>query len=149
MVGPKEESDTGRGMRYHAKEEFDGVNQSRWIFEERNIPLFPTNMLLTRILIGKVTDMKRLEKILRDVPIVQANPRWNCVTWVRNSLEALQTDGKALGSCQLDWAVVRDIAMRFTEFKKDQHRFDGLGLSICRRLPRTIYSRENRRLLEA
>jgi len=102
-----------------------GPAQMQWVYEEKVIPLVATNMLLVRIMIGKVTNMERLKETLRGVPIVQGDPEWNCVSWVKNALKAFQDDSKALGTCQIDWERVRDAAMDYCQDKKDQHRFDG------------------------
>jgi hypothetical protein len=107
----------------------------QWIYEEKTVPLLATNMLLVRVMIGKVVDMERLERALRSVPIVQNNPEWNCVIWVRNALEALHVDGKALGTCEIHWTTVRDTAMKYCQDKKDQHRFDGKGDFNMRKAP--------------
>ncbi|KAI9816366.1 MAG: hypothetical protein M1832_005123 [Thelocarpon impressellum] len=123
IVGPKLEVEDGRGTRFHAKSGAFG----EWYYDEMEISLLASQMILVRVMIGKVIDMHRLVGTLRNVPVVQNDPRWNCVEWVRNALEALRADGHALGTSQLDWNRVRDAAMRYCQQKKDQHRFDGMG----------------------
>lgn len=125
MTGPKEEVEGGRGMRYHAKEQILHTGQIQWIYEERDIPLIATNMLLVRVVVGKVTNMEQLVKILRNVPIVQGDGAWNCITWVKHALEALQFSKEALGTCRIEWIPVRDAAMKYCGDKKKDHRFDG------------------------
>jgi hypothetical protein len=134
LVGPKLEDDECRGMRYHAKER---VIQSgtEWVFDEQDIPLKPTGMILVRIMIGKVEDKARLVSVLRNTPIRQGLPGWNCVSWVKEVLEGLKTDGKAMGTSVLEWESVRDEAMRYCQRKKDQHRFDGLGSYDLSKVP--------------
>ncbi|KAH6664026.1 hypothetical protein B0J14DRAFT_621330 [Halenospora varia] len=94
IVGPIKEAENRRGMRYHAKERMGTQGQLEWYFNGQD-----------------VLDNKRLESMLRQVPIKQGEPRWNCVIWVKEALEALGADGKALG----------------TGDKKNEHRFDGKG----------------------
>ena len=84
-------------------------------------------MLLVRIMIGKVKKMDRLESALRKVPIRQGQMGWNCVGWVKEALEALNADGKALGTSVTEWQAVRDGAMQYVQRKKAEHRFDGRG----------------------
>lgn len=84
-------------------------------------------MLLVRIMIGKVEDKNRLTAILRNTPIKQGQPGWNCVWWVKEALERVKDDGKALGTSVLEWEKVKDGAMCFCQKKKDEHRFDGKG----------------------
>ncbi len=50
IVGPKIEVEGKLGMRYHAKERPKQGGGSEWYFEERNIPLAPTYMLLARVI---------------------------------------------------------------------------------------------------
>lgn len=47
--------------------------------------------------------------------------------WVKEVLEGLEADGKAMGTSVLEWERVRDEAMKYCQRKKDQHRFDGQG----------------------
>ena len=91
------------------------------------------DMLLVRIIIGKVLDPERLKDILRNVPVKQNDSAWNCVCWVRDALvrvwattaEGGQDVLGASSSCLQEWSTVRDAAMRYVEGKKAQHRFDG------------------------
>ena len=126
LVGPKLEDDGRRGMRYQAKER-PTPSGTEWFFDEQNIPLAPTGMLLVRIMIGKAKDKARLVSVLRNTPTRQGQPGWNCVIWVKEVLEGLKADGKAMGTSVLEWETVRDEAMKYCQRKRDQHRFDGQG----------------------
>lgn len=108
---------------------------SKWTFEERECSLAPTSMLLVRITVGKVADGNRLVEILRNTPIRQGQPGWNCVFWVREALEMLKVDLKALGTSVVEWEKVRSGAMDYCQRKKDQHRFDGQGNFDMRKVP--------------
>lgn len=79
--------------------------------------------------------MDCLTETVRGTPIVQSDPNWNCVTWVKDALETLQVDGRALGTSQLDWKTVRDAAMGYCQEKRVQHRFDGSGTFDIRKAP--------------
>lgn len=80
-------------------------------------------MLLIRVVVGKVEDAARLDLILRQVPVREDDVGWNCVTWVRDALTALEKDGKALGTSQTNWNKVRQVAMTYCEQKKKRGRF--------------------------
>jgi hypothetical protein len=110
------------GTRYHAKERIDG-----WVFDEQTINLQPTNALLVRVMIGKIERKDRAVDIIRKTPIKSREPGWNCVIWIKEALAALQADGKALGTSNVDWNAVRAAAMWYVEKKKAEHRFDGKG----------------------
>lgn len=116
------------GKRLHAKEKMtfaDGVPRSRSEFEERSIAMASTAMALVRIVIGKVVNIARLETALRSTPVKREHPGWNCVKWVKDALEAVENDSKAVGPSKTDWNTVRNTAMRCAESKRVQHRFDG------------------------
>lgn len=115
------------GTRYHAKERLTQTGETEWYYEERDTSLTPTSMLLVRVIIGKVKDRDRLVNVLRNNPIRQGNSDWNCVMWIKEALEGLKVDGKALGTSVTEWNQVRDGAMTYCQRKKDQHRFDGQG----------------------
>ncbi|KAK3352226.1 hypothetical protein B0T25DRAFT_455583 [Lasiosphaeria hispida] len=133
IVGPKTESNASRGHRFHAKEKFHvfgnpPVAQTVWEYEEREIPMMPTSMLLVRIVIGKVKDRSRLESILRNIPLQPEVEGWNCVAWVKEAVETALQDKRALGSTKnLNWDSIRELAMWYINEKKAAHRFDGLG----------------------
>ncbi|KFY40704.1 hypothetical protein V494_03366 [Pseudogymnoascus sp. VKM F-4513 (FW-928)] len=127
LVGPKNEVEGGQGTRYHAKERLGADGQMQWIFEELPVSLQATNMLLVRVRIGKVEKLDRLVDIIRTVPIRQGEQGWNCVSWVKESLESIRGDGKALGTSVTEWRKVRDEAMAYCQKKRDEHRFDGEG----------------------
>jgi hypothetical protein len=126
-VGPKDEAKGGIGMRYHAKERITGPNASAWLFEEKETSLSATSMLLVRVMIAKVEKKDRLISTLRDTPIKQDVAGWNCVGWVKEALQNLEMDGKALGTAVTDWTKVRNAVMEYCQQQKDKHRFDGQG----------------------
>lgn len=102
--------------------------QTVWEYEEREIPMRPTSMLLVRIMIGKVKDRNRLESILRNIPLQPEVEGWNCVAWVKEAINTALQDKRALGSPKnLSWDSIRDLAMWYVGEKKAAHRFDGQG----------------------
>lgn len=138
LVGPKHEDSNSTGKRFHVKETMttvDGCTQSRWVFEERDIGMNPTAMILVRIVIGKVGNLDRVASVLRQVPVHQNLPGWNCVSWLRDALEMLRTNGKALSGARSSavtpeaataaWEEDKKVALEFVRDKERQHRFDG------------------------
>jgi PAB1-binding protein PBP1 len=79
--------------------------------------------LLARILIAKVEDKARMERVLENVPIVQKDPSWRCRTSIINAVEALQKDGKALGTSKLDWDEIESTARKYVASKIDAGRY--------------------------
>lgn len=135
IIGPKTEREDGQGWRYHAKEAFRPDGSSGWLFEERNIPLLATQMLLVRVCVGKLEKTDRVKAILRSVPIRGDVPDWNCVYWVMDAFRLLAADNGAMGTNVLEWTPVRNAVMAFVQRKKEQHRFDGQGSVDTRRAP--------------
>ncbi len=62
IFGPKEEKDGTQGVRYPAMNQVD-----KWVFEERSTSLEATNMLLVRVMIGKVVDTEGLKRVMHSV----------------------------------------------------------------------------------
>ncbi|KAL8750630.1 MAG: hypothetical protein Q9184_006355 [Pyrenodesmia sp. 2 TL-2023] len=125
LVGPKGEDKSAKGFRFHAKNPVNATGESEWMYDEQAIGMARTASLLVRIVVAKVTDMDRLRAAIRSVPIIQNDLSWTCITWLRNALEAVEADGKAVGTSKLDWEIVRRTAKSYIQEKKDAHRFDG------------------------
>ncbi|KAJ5199848.1 hypothetical protein N7491_009355 [Penicillium cf. griseofulvum] len=134
IVGPKYEHENSTGFCYHANEYPKVGGGSEWYFEEIECPL-THNSILVRIVIGKVLDPYHTAEIMRNTPVRQGRPGWNCVAWVKEALETLQADNKALGTSMLEWSIVRNIAMAYCQRKQEQHRFDGRGNFDMKRAP--------------
>ncbi|KAK5707470.1 hypothetical protein LTR97_000004 [Elasticomyces elasticus] len=127
IIGPKKETASSMGIRFHAMNTIQPDGTVAWQFEEKKISLQPTDMLLARVCIGKVADNQRLHTVLRSVPVQQDVDDWNCVSWVQVALHLLQDDRNAVGTGQLDWSDVRECAMGYVERKKVEGRFDSSG----------------------
>ncbi|KAL8992550.1 MAG: hypothetical protein Q9169_007016 [Polycauliona sp. 2 TL-2023] len=123
------------GHRFHVKN-LPGDETTIWHFEETHIPFLQENgILLALIVIAKVTDRSRLVQLLREVEVVQGDPRWTCVRWVEDAIGAVkkekakgkQKEGKdgVVGTSVLEWVVVRDRAKGYVEEKKKEDRYNG------------------------
>ena len=89
-----------------------------------------TNTLLVRVVIGKITNLRRLLQTLRSVPVVQNDPGWRCRSWCADALAALARDGQALGTSVLDWQRIEEIARRYVREKTTQGRFNNSALLL-------------------
>ncbi|KAI3399149.1 hypothetical protein diail_7728 [Diaporthe ilicicola] len=136
LVGPKYEDSNSKGKRFHVKETMtavDGRTKSRWVYEERDISMNPTAMILVRVVIGKVASAERVAAVLRQVPVRDNQSGWNCVWWLREALGMLRAGGggKALArsssssSSVPSWEEAGEAAMGFVRRKEREHRFDG------------------------
>ncbi|KIM95991.1 hypothetical protein OIDMADRAFT_44786 [Oidiodendron maius Zn] len=124
-----EDSDNGNveGVRYDAKERMTKSSKTKWYFEERRGGVDGNGMLLIRLIVAKVPQPSELIHILRQVPVKQGLPGWNCVAWVKEALEKIEAHGKVLGTHRAEWLDVMDTALWYVEKKKPEHRFDGQG----------------------
>jgi hypothetical protein len=122
MIGPKAENEHTRGTRYHVQDHITSSGKKQWAFQERSVSLSATNMLLIRVMVGKVNRLDRLLSALHSVPVRQVHG-WNCVIWLQEALRAIEADKKALGTCVTEWSLVKNTAMRFCQQKKREHRF--------------------------
>ncbi|KAH7012751.1 uncharacterized protein B0I36DRAFT_206273, partial [Microdochium trichocladiopsis] len=130
IVGPKLESSTSQGYRFHAKEKlsFSGNPPEakwEWHYEEVTTSMTATSMLLVRIVVGKVKSTSRLRSIFQQIPVRPEVEGWNCVGWVREALHTTTQDSRALSKAAGTWDLVRDTAMWYVESKKTANRFDG------------------------
>ena len=124
IIGPKNESKvTSRGTKYHVKNLPLGPSQNLWEYETRTIELGPVDMILIRLMIGKIKSKERVEAAMRSVPIRQDDPTFNCIFWVQQALAAIKADGKSMGTSRLAWPEVKGAAMKYVQEKKDQQRF--------------------------
>ncbi len=87
-----------------------------------------THNLLGRILIAKVEDEERLMKILRETPVIQGDPNWRCRSWVANVLKMTAADGKAVGTCTLEWSKIEHLAREYIGSKSAAGRYNDVAL---------------------
>ncbi|KAK5093765.1 hypothetical protein LTS08_008829 [Lithohypha guttulata] len=132
LVAPKNEDYEPTGTRYHAK---NAPGQSTWIFEEKSTSMNATNMILVRVMIGKINDPQALATKLRQVPIVNNDPGWNCVTWLRSALALIAQDVSLMGTSSLGWEAVKATALKYCEQKAAQGRFNGTSKFDMSKVP--------------
>ncbi|KAG9235211.1 hypothetical protein BJ875DRAFT_529655 [Amylocarpus encephaloides] len=107
------------------------------MFEEAITTTQTIEMLLVRMEIVKFEHSELLASVLRRLPVNHGVPGWNCIGGVKDVLEALREDGTALGTCVTEWYRIRDVAIWYVQWKKDEHRFDGKG-DFDMRVPATF-----------
>lgn len=131
-IGPDSGSDSDSGVLFHAHQELEVMdNQLRsvWRFQERAIHMEPTNMILVRVLLGKIRKRDRVESLLRQIPVRGDIAGWNCVSWVMDALATLKryqdSGSRMFGKHVLEWNAVRLSALHYVQYKRENHRFDG------------------------
>ncbi|THW87989.1 hypothetical protein D6D15_06286 [Aureobasidium pullulans] len=121
IVGPKKESSkVVPGIRYHVT----NPPHVGWQYEKADLKNVRfTNNLLARIMIAKVEDVERLERILQNVPVIQNDPEWRCRTWIKNALGELEKDGQVVGTAQLSWEKIERTARDYVAQKTAAGRY--------------------------
>ncbi len=124
LVGAEIEGLDDRGTRYHVKKRATDDGSFAWFYELIDIPLKATNSLDVRIAVAKVVDPVQLGIVIKAVPVVQNDQSWDCITWTRNALAALDSSG-CLGARRLDWELVEKTAIDYIRQKISAPRFNG------------------------
>ncbi|KAG9660229.1 hypothetical protein KCU64_g3329, partial [Aureobasidium melanogenum] len=124
-MGPKSDKAGDEGVQYHAREHMTQEGKPAWFFEEKPTSMPPMQMILIRVMIGKVEYPDRLAQLLQQIPIRQEQQGWNCVLWIKEALSEVQTSANIMGTNVLEWEAVRNAAMSYCQQKKDEHSFDG------------------------
>lgn len=127
-------------VRFHAKQTMmrpdpDSPPESVWVYEETPLAQCTNQMLLARIVVGKIKDRQRLQGIFGKVPLRPDTEGWNCIGWAKEAFETAVTDEKALGTRVSDWSSVMNLAMKYVGDKRAKRRFDGRGGYDVKRLP--------------
>lgn len=123
--GPKGGSMNGMVL-YHVRN-LPTSNGVQWILEDpfRDLSTGPTPATLTFTAIAKITDLARLQQVIRNVPI-DVDATWetfNCKIWVERALQAITEDGRCIGTNVFGngWATLEqqceDFANPFREMR--------------------------------
>ena len=112
----------GQATRFHARDFFTSLDETHWLYEEIHVDPKGTPKLLAKTLIGDINDWDRLLEILRDVPIDQVTPCWNCVLWIRDALRAVGEDrGVVSGRSGVgSWSALRKLALGAADIEQSR-----------------------------
>ncbi|PIB02342.1 hypothetical protein CB0940_00854 [Cercospora beticola] len=137
LIGPKHENKSSQGTKCHAKdvviidETKDKYTiRTEYHFEERKVWLTAVDMIVVRLLLGKVLDKERLMDVLRGTRVKKHSDAggWNSVSWTKDVLDRLTREDGILGASVIEWETVRHSALWYIEEKTAQHRFDGKAI---------------------
>ena len=139
--GPKDGNTIGM-LLYHVRNVYSS-NGVQWIREEppRDLSPGPTPLTLTFTAVAKITDLARLQQVIRNVP-VDADAPWttfNCRIWVEKALQAIAQDGGCIGTNVLGkgWAVLEQQCDTFAKPYR-QMLVDGKGLPAPRKIQNLV-----------
>ena len=113
-------SNSNQATRFHARDFFSSPEQTRWFYEEIHVDARGTPKLLAKTLLGDIHGMERLFEALRDVPLVQQTAGWNCISWIRGALDAIEEDGEVLSgdSYIRDWVELKMLVLDAADAEK-------------------------------
>ena len=129
IIGPKEENEKSQGTQLHVQDHMQTGGTSQWSFEERDITITATNMLLIHVTIAKILDLDWTLNIIHAVPPRPESDGWTCWSWVREAMASLDVDGEAFGMQVMDWNTVSKKAVLYCEEKTAADRFHSEGSS--------------------
>lgn len=126
LVGPDSAARSEAGTRYHVRHD---RGTPKMFYEEQDMDLSPAQIIHVKIAVAKVTSLAQLQKILRNLPLDDADPTWTCLSWVKFAFQKLIADRKAVkgyvsGS---DWPDIEARTRRYAQEKREQRR--GLDLA--------------------
>ncbi|KAF2674912.1 hypothetical protein BT63DRAFT_420173 [Microthyrium microscopicum] len=103
-----------KATRFHARDYHSGPSETHWLYEEIRVNPTGTQKLLAQIPIGDILDNERFLELIRDLPIEQGVEGWNCVTWIKSALSAIDEDGEVVsgGMDEHAWMMLRVMALR-------------------------------------
>lgn len=125
LVGSKSDNNPYDAMQYHVKNTIQpDVSGQPWVFEVSKLGDSDTRYrLLTRMLIAKIGDPSSVDAALRAVPIVQGDPDFNCISWVKSAIAKLDGDGVLAKSKVVDWDTINQRCREYVAMKKEAGRW--------------------------
>jgi hypothetical protein len=92
-----------------------------WVYEAVKVNPHYDDRILVRVLLAEFTQEKALEHFFAEVPVVQGDTKFNCITWVRQALLRLK---EAKITRMGDWDSIQRTALDYVQKKKQQGRFE-------------------------
>ncbi|KAJ5569485.1 uncharacterized protein N7459_008915 [Penicillium hispanicum] len=143
LITPKSNLQKGRrpitATKYHVKNTLlytEGVVTQPWRYQQVPVPdLDKDPRLLVCAIIGKVLDMDKLSARLAQIPIYQTDDpdqekarAFDCRTWVRDAVEALQSTGCIAA---MDWRTADGGTRAYMEQKRSEGRWNAAQSESC------------------
>lgn len=127
LVGSKSSLRETAGARYHV--EHASGPEHRYLYVEDDAGCIPSAQdVIVRIAVAKIVDATRLQAILRDVPVDQEDPSWNCLSWIKDAFLRLMADEQRCVKGYVeakDWKDIERKAREYAKKKRDERRSTG------------------------
>ncbi|TID26769.1 hypothetical protein E2P81_ATG01232 [Venturia nashicola] len=112
LLVPKDQTPTSQALRINARNYHNSLDTTAWYYEEIKVPIGDTPKLLCQKYIGDIINLEAALETLRDIPLRQGDPEWNCVLWVQDALEVLRGEyGGTKFEAELEWLALREEVM--------------------------------------
>ena len=95
-----------------------------WIYEAVKVNPNSDNWILVRVFLGEVRRVDIAERLFAEVPVIQDDSTFNCITWVQQALFRLNEDVKVGTRVPFDWDNIQNITLEYVNKKKQQGRFE-------------------------
>lgn len=112
LLVPTDQTPTSQALRINARNYHNSLDTTAWYYEEIKVPVGDTPKLLSQKQIGDIINLDEALETLRDTPLRQGDPDWNCVTWIQDALDMLKAEyGGTKFEADIDWAALREEVM--------------------------------------
>lgn len=117
MIAPKRENGEEKPTVYDATNTIaPGYESGQWRYRVRKDDLMGYGNFIARVLVAKLSPAHAgtLDALFKTAPVVQDDPSWNCVSWVKGALDVLRASGGEL-SVVVDGDTVYNIGVPLAE----------------------------------
>ena len=100
-----------------------------WVYQGRVEAQAYTRQMLGRVMIGRVRDVRRFERVMRRTPVYQHYPegdgpyQFNCQKWLAGALGTLGNSGALAPGAVTDWQRIREEANMRLEQRRWERRW--------------------------
>ncbi|KAE9993507.1 hypothetical protein EG327_004761 [Venturia inaequalis] len=112
LLVPINQAPTSQALRINARNYHNSLDTTAWYYEEIKVPVGDTPKLLSKKYIGDIINLEDALEALRDTPLRQGDPKWNCVLWIQDALDVLRGEyGGTKFEAEIEWPALREEVM--------------------------------------
>lgn len=119
MVAPKRENGDEKPTVYDATNTIAaGYESGQWRYRVRKDDLLSYGNFVARVLVAKISpaQAETIDSLMESAPVVQGDPSWTCVSWVKGALDVLRmSDEDSELSAIIDGDTVDKLGVAFAK----------------------------------
>lgn len=119
MVAPKRENGVEKPTVYDATNTIaPGYESGQWRYRVRKDDLLSYGNFVARVLVAKISpaQAETIDSLMESAPVVQGEPSWTCVSWVKGALDVLRmSDEDSELSAIIDGDTVDKLGVAFAK----------------------------------